>query len=82
MPRNWHGYKCKNRVSIDLGIGNNIRNNIRTIGCVVQYYKVTYICEETMFLVEPIIEAEWNGIVLHVHPYIGEVVEHFSSPWV
>ena len=43
----------------------------------VTYYKVTYVHEETMFLTEPIIKDDWNRFVLHVRPYIGEVVELF-----
>ena len=78
---NGHGYKCKNRVSIDQGIGNYHQPGVK-FGCVVKvtHYKVTYVCEETMFLMEPIIEDDWNGFVLHVRPYIGEVVGCFSPP--
>ncbi len=77
-PRNWLRYKCKNWVSIDLGLGNNIRTN----GYVVQVTpnNVTYVHEETMFLADPIIKSAMNTLVLHVHPYIGEVVECFSPP--
>jgi hypothetical protein len=46
----------------------------------VTHYKVTYVREETMFLTEPIIEDDWNGFVLHAHPYIGDVVGCFSPP--
>jgi len=39
---------------------------------------VPYVHEETMFLAEPVITEAMNASVLHVRPYIGEVVEHFS----
>ena len=69
---------CKNRVSIDLELGDNSRIN----GYVVQVtnYHVKYAHEETIFLAEPIIKEAMNESVLHVHRYIGEVVEHFSPP--
>ena len=78
---NGHAYKCKNRVSIDQGIGNYHQPGVK-FGYVVKvtHDKVTYVHEETMFLMEPIIEDDWNGFVLHVHPYIGEVVGCFSPP--
>ncbi len=76
LPGNIQNYKCKNRVSIDLELGDNSRSN----GYVVQVtaYNVAHVREETMFLAEPVIEEAKNASVLHVRPYIGEVVEHFS----
>ncbi len=51
LPRSWHGYKCKckNRVSIDLGLGDNSR----ITGYVVQVADrfVTYVREETILIV-------------------------------
>ena len=41
---------------------------------------MTYVREETMFLAEPVIESTIVALVLHMHPYIGEVVECFSPP--
>ena len=78
---NGHAYKCKNRVSIDQGIGNYHQPGVK-FGYVVKvtHDKVTYVREETMFLTEPIIKDDWNGFVLHVRPYIGEVVGCFSPP--
>ena len=51
--KNGRSYKCKDRVSIDLGRGDNSR----ITGYVVQVAErfVTYIREDTMFLAEPII---------------------------
>ena len=76
---NGHAYKCKNRVSIDQGIGYYHQPGVK-FGYVVKVTnnKVTYICEETMLLTEPIIKEDWNGFARHVRHYIGEVVESFS----
>ena len=76
LPGNLLSYKCKNRVSIDLELGDNSRIN----GYVVQVTNdiVKYVHEETMFLAEPVIEEAMNESLLHVRPYIGEVVECFS----
>ncbi len=65
-------------MSIDLELGDNSQTN----GYVVQVTadNVTYVHEDTMFLAEPVIKAAMNTSVLHVRPYIGEVVECFSPP--
>ena len=78
VPGNHQNYKCENRVSIDLELGDNSQTN----GYVVQVTadNVTYVREDTMFLAEPVIKAAMNTSVLHVRPYIGEVVECFSPP--
>ena len=75
LPGNMLCYKCKNRVSIDLGLGDNSRTN----GYVVQVtnHNVKYVREETIFLGKPVIEEARNASLLHVRPYIGEVVERF-----
>ena len=73
--KNGDAYKCKNRVRIDQGIGNYHQPGVKFGYAIkVTYYKVR---EETMFLTEPIIKDDWNGFVLHVRPYIGEVMEVF-----
>ncbi len=76
---NGHAYKCKNRVSIAHCIGNSHQLSLK-FGYVVKvtHYKMTYIREETMFLMEPIIKEAWDESVAHVRPYIREVVEAFS----
>ena len=59
--KNGRSYKCKNRVSIDLGRGDN---NWIT-GYVVQVTErfVTYFREDTMFVAEPIIaEADSDSV--------------------
>jgi hypothetical protein len=75
LPGNLLSYKCKNRVSIDLELGDNSRIN----GYVVQVTNnsMKYVRDETMFLAEPVIEEAMNESLLHVCPYIGEVVERF-----
>ena len=81
---NGHAYKCKNRASIAHWIGNSHQLGLK-FGYVVKvtHYKMTYVCEETMFLMEPIIKEAWNESVAHVRPYIREVVEAFSPQlWV
>ena len=75
---NMRCYRCKTRVSIDLGLGDNSRIN----GYVVQAtsHEVKYVREETIFFGEPVIEEAGNALLLHVRPYIGEVVERFPPP--
>ena len=80
LPGNIQNYNCKIRVSIGLELGDNIRSNGYVVQVTAYNYNVTNIREETMFLVEPIIEEAMNASVLYVCPYTGEVVEHFSPP--
>ncbi len=61
--------------SVDLGLGDNSRINVYVVQ--VSNNIVKYVREETMFLAEPVIEEAMNESLMHVRPYIGEVVERF-----
>ena len=74
--KNGRSYKCKDRVSIDLGRGDNSR----ITGYVVQVAErfVTYVHEDTLFWAAPVFDDANNFQLMHIRPYIGEVVECFD----